>query len=100
MQKSNTLILHEGMNALKEKLGLVDSEKFISLILRDNFDSTNFHKLKHSSTEKLIGTYSLSNQILFDFCKIVYTEWQQNLWIGKSLREIHLEAKEYFESNN
>ncbi len=67
MQKSNTLILHEGMNALKEKLGLVDSEKFISLILRDNFD---------------------------------YTEWQKNLWAGKSLREIHDEAKNYFESNN
>lgn len=40
MQKSNTLILHEGMNALKDKLGLVDSEKFITLILRENFDYT------------------------------------------------------------
>jgi hypothetical protein len=67
MQKSNTLILHEGMNALKDKLGLVDSEKFITLILRENFD---------------------------------YTEWQKNLWKEKSLREIHEEAKNFFESSN
>jgi hypothetical protein len=67
MQKSNLLILHEGMNALKEKLGLVDSEKFISLILRENFD---------------------------------YTEWQTNLWKEKSLRDIHEEAKIYFERIN
>lgn len=67
MQKSNTLILHEGMNALKDKLGLVDSEKFITLILRENFD---------------------------------YTEWQKNLWQEKSLREIHEEAKSFFEGNN
>ncbi|MDX1958908.1 MAG: hypothetical protein SFU98_10060 [Leptospiraceae bacterium] len=67
MQKSNTLILQEGMNALKDKLGLVDSEKFITLILRENFD---------------------------------YTEWQKNLWKEKSLREIHEEAKKYYESIN
>lgn len=45
MQKSNTLILHEGMNALKDKLGLVDSEKFITLILRENFDYTEWQKI-------------------------------------------------------
>ncbi len=42
--KSETVILHEGMNALREKLGLVDSEKFISLILKDTFDYTEWQK--------------------------------------------------------
>lgn len=55
---SDTLILHEGMIAFKEKLGLVNSEKFD------------------------------------------YTQWQKNLWKGKSLKEIHEEAKNYFYENN
>jgi hypothetical protein len=42
--KSNLLILEEGMNALKEKLGLVESEKFISLILKEKFDYTRWQR--------------------------------------------------------
>lgn len=44
MIMSDNLILHEGMTALKEKLGLVNSEKFISLILREKFDYTEWQK--------------------------------------------------------
>lgn len=63
MTRSNLLVLKEGMNALKEKLGLVDSERFISLIIRENFN---------------------------------YTEWQKDLWNDKSVKEIHEEAKKFY----
>ena len=38
MTRTNLVVLKEGMNALKEKLGLVDSERFINLIIRENFN--------------------------------------------------------------
>jgi len=38
--RTDTVILQEGIIALKEKLGLIDSEKFINLILREKFDYT------------------------------------------------------------
>jgi hypothetical protein len=63
MLKSDTVILSEGMNALKDKLGILDSEKFISIILKERFD---------------------------------YTEWQRTLWAEKSLKEIHEEAKKFY----
>ncbi len=63
MTRTNLVVLKEGMNALKEKLGLVDSERFINLIIRENFN---------------------------------YTEWQKDLWNEKSVREIHEEAKNFY----
>ncbi len=42
--KSDILILHDGMNALKNSLGLVETEKFISIILREKFDYTEWQK--------------------------------------------------------
>ena len=63
MRRTNLVVFKEGMNALKEKLGLVDSERFINLIIRENFN---------------------------------YTEWQKDLWNEKSVREIHEEAKNYY----
>lgn len=63
MTRTNLVVLKEGMNALKEKLGLVDSERFINLIIRENFN---------------------------------YTEWQKDLWNEKSVREIHDEAKNFY----
>ena len=63
MTRTNLVVLKEGMNALKEKLGLVDSERFIKLIIRENFN---------------------------------YTEWQKDLWNEKSVREIHEEAKNFY----
>ena len=38
--RTDTVILQEGIIALKEKLGLLDSEKFINLVLREIFDYT------------------------------------------------------------
>jgi len=38
--RTDTIIIHEGMKALREKLDIVETEKCISLILRENFDYT------------------------------------------------------------
>jgi hypothetical protein len=37
---SETQLRVEGMRLLREKLGLVDAEEFINLILKDHFDYT------------------------------------------------------------
>jgi hypothetical protein len=42
--KNDTLIKHEGFQALFEKLDLVDAERFITLIRRENFDYTEWRK--------------------------------------------------------
>ena len=40
--KADKIILQEGMNVLINKLGIVDAEKFISLILKENFNYTQW----------------------------------------------------------
>jgi len=42
--KTDTIILKEGIGALREKLGLLDSEKFINLVLREKFDYTEWQR--------------------------------------------------------
>lgn len=42
--KTDTMIRYEGMKALREKLGLVEAERFISLIHRENFDYTEWQR--------------------------------------------------------
>jgi hypothetical protein len=42
--KSDTVILHDGIAALNNSLGLVDTEKFISIILREKFDYTQWQR--------------------------------------------------------
>ena len=41
---NDTLLMNTGMSALIEKLGNVDAEKFISLVLREPFDYTKWRK--------------------------------------------------------
>lgn len=41
---SDLMILSEGMNALKAKLGIVDAEKFITLIKRDQANYTEWRR--------------------------------------------------------
>ncbi len=36
--------MYEGMKAIREKLDIVETEKFISLILRENFDYTQWQQ--------------------------------------------------------
>lgn len=42
--RTDSIIMYEGMQALREKLDIVETEKFISLILRENFDYTEWQK--------------------------------------------------------
>ena len=42
--KNDTLIKSEGMDALFDKLGMVDAERFITLISKESFDYTNWKK--------------------------------------------------------
>ena len=40
--RSDTLIREDGMRALSDKLGLVEAERFISLVMREKFDYTKW----------------------------------------------------------
>lgn len=42
--RSDTLIRHEGIQALRERLGPVEAERFIVLINRESFDYTEWQK--------------------------------------------------------
>jgi hypothetical protein len=41
---SDTLLKDKGMRVLAEHLGIVEAEKFITLVRRDTFDYTQWHK--------------------------------------------------------
>lgn len=42
--KTDTVVKQEGMTVLLEKLGMVDAERFISLIIREPFNYTKWRK--------------------------------------------------------
>ncbi len=42
--KSDMIIRSEGMQALRERLGLVEAEKFITLLRREPFDYTKWQR--------------------------------------------------------
>ena len=42
--KSDTLIKSEGMRVLAENLGIIEAERFITLILREPFDYTEWQR--------------------------------------------------------
>lgn len=42
--KMDTVLRQEGMDALIEKLGKVDAERFISLIIKEPFDYTKWQE--------------------------------------------------------
>jgi hypothetical protein len=42
--RSDTLIKSEGMRVLAEKLGILESERFITLVLREPFDYTKWQR--------------------------------------------------------
>ena len=44
MMKTETQIRYEGLDTLVKQLGLVDAERFISLILRERFDYTEWQR--------------------------------------------------------
>jgi hypothetical protein len=42
--RSDTLIKSDGMRVLAEKLGIIEAERFITLILREPFDYTEWQR--------------------------------------------------------
>ena len=42
--RSDTLIRHDGLQALRERLGPVEAERFIVLINRESFDYTEWQQ--------------------------------------------------------
>lgn len=58
MQTDNSIRL-AGMKILSEKLGIVDAERFISLIIRENFDYT---KWREENLNQKISVRELSRQ--------------------------------------
>ena len=42
--KADTLVRTEGMNTLIKNLGLIDAERFVMLIQKDNFDYTKWQE--------------------------------------------------------
>ncbi|MDR1070042.1 MAG: hypothetical protein LBL37_04585 [Gracilibacteraceae bacterium] len=42
--RSNTIVKDEGMRVLAERLGLVDAERFITLLRREPFDYTEWRR--------------------------------------------------------
>ena len=53
--KTDAVIRNEGMKILSERMGLVEAERFISLILREPFDYTEWQKnlYENMSVEEL-----------------------------------------------
>jgi hypothetical protein len=42
--KADTVIRHDGMNALIKSLGLIEAERFIMLIQKESFDYTKWQE--------------------------------------------------------
>ena len=57
--RTDSIVRTEGMNVLFEKLGKVDAERFISLIIRDPFDYTVW---RESLNNEKISLRELSKQ--------------------------------------
>ncbi len=44
MTASTTEIMNKGMKCLTEKMGIVEAERFISIIIREKFDYTKWQR--------------------------------------------------------
>jgi len=63
--RADTLIRIEGMQALSERLGLVEAERFIALIIREPFDYTEWQ-------------HDLYNDLsIEELCQRADEHWQQ-----------------------
>jgi len=58
--RSDTLIKSDGMRVLAENLGIVEAERFITLVLRDPFDYTEWQCSLYSN----INVTELYNKIV------------------------------------
>ena len=61
--RTDSVIKSDGMTALREKLGKVDAERFIMLLLREPFDYTEW---RTSLNEENISLRELSHRAMND----------------------------------
>lgn len=62
MVKSDSILKLEGINLLIEKLGEVDAERFIALIIKEPFDYTKWQKdLFKGESVKNLSTKAMQN---------------------------------------
>jgi len=59
--RTDSVVKAEGMNALLERLGKVDAERFISLFLREPFDYTTW---RTALNDEPIGLRELSQRAM------------------------------------
>ena len=62
MMKTDTVIRSEGMKILTERLGIVEAERFVSLILREPFDYTEWQRnLYEDMSVEDLGTKAMEH---------------------------------------
>ena len=79
----DTVLRKEGMRKLNEWFGLVNAERFITLIIREPFDYTEWQRDLYTD---------LTADELFEKANAT---WQRELFDGMSIEEISNEAVEY-----
>jgi hypothetical protein len=100
--KSENVLRVEGMKLLIEGLGTVNAERFINCIKTDHFDSLRrVHTPAPWGGSK--GMYPESNTLREQpypvrsaVGLVDYTEWQQDLWKGKTIEDIHQAATAFY----
>ena len=61
--KTDTILKTEGMSILLEKLGKVDAERFIALVIKEPFDYTNWqNELFTDMSVREISRKAMKNQ--------------------------------------
>jgi len=50
--RSDALIKSDGMRVLAENLGIVEAERFITLVLRDSFDYTEWQRKRERAVRQ------------------------------------------------
>jgi len=63
MMRTDSVVRTDGMQALREKLGMVDAERFIMLLLREPFDYTIW---RSSLNDENINLRELSRRAMTD----------------------------------
>jgi len=64
--RSDTLIKSDGMRILAEKLGIIEAERFITLVLREPFDYTDWQRNLYGnmSVKELYNKVIASEEIM------------------------------------
>ena len=78
--KSDTVLKVEGINLLIEKLGEVDAERFITLIIKEQFDYTKWQKeLFKDLSVREISKNAMKN-VQWVTCRLCEFDKVTNIW--------------------